>query len=593
MKRVREQRECLVSRVPRLQVLLAVSLIVIATAYWRVQVVQGDLYHGLAENNRLRRVPIKATRGLIFDRNGRVLVDNVPSYNLLLDRTRSNDIDAALAFAAEVLDQGVPALETAIERQADSSPYEPILLAENLTLADVSRISIAELEFPEFQIDVEHLRLYRHGSLTAHILGYLGEATEADLARDPDNYSAGDLVGRKGVERVFDLLLRGRDGERELVVDSRGRTRTEHGRRPARSGNNLHLTLDLELQQEATRYLEGRAGAAVALDPRNGEVLMLVSAPSYDPSLFTRRLNSEQWRELVESPNQVLQNRTIQNTHAPGSIFKVVLANAGLTEGTIEPSDSVFCAGSTQIYNRRTRCWLRRGHGWVNLRRAIKESCDIYFYHLGQKLGINRIAHYARLFGLGRPTGFDIPGEKAGLIPDTEWSLTHRRSPWYPGETISVAIGQGPILVTPLQVARMIAVLANGGRLVTPHVRRGSRSPLSAPIAVDPQAISFVREAMWAVVNEKHGTGLSVRLQGIDIAGKTGTVQVVEQKSWTSNEDLPEQLRDHAWFASFAPASDPELVVVAFVEHGGHGSAAAAPLVKLIYETYFRASDAS
>ncbi|MDH3403034.1 MAG: penicillin-binding protein 2 [Acidobacteriota bacterium] len=587
MKRVREERENLVSRIPRLQVFFAALMIIIATGYWRVQVVGGDFYRGLAENNRLRRVPIKAPRGLIYDRDDRLLVDNVPSYNLLLDGSRSANVERALAFAAAVLEREPSELRSAVERHSGRSRFEPVLLAENLTLADVSQVSVAQLEYPEFEIDVEHLRLYRHGPLTAHALGYLGEATEEDLARRPGAYQPGDLVGRKGMERVFDLHLRGRDGERELIVDSRGRTREEHGREAAVAGKNLHLTLDLELQQEAARYLGERAGAAVALDPRSGEVLMLVSAPSYNPNLFTRRLDDEQWRELIDSPYHPLQNRTIQNAHPPGSVFKMVLAVAGLSEGTVSPTDSVFCSGSTTIYNRRNRCWLRRGHGWVNLRKAIKESCDVYFYHLGQKLGINRIAHYARLFGLGGPTGFDIPGEKAGLIPDTEWSLARRGSPWYPGETISVAIGQGPILVTPLQLAGMTAALANGGRLVRPHLARGGRSAPSAPIAVDPDAIALVREAMWAVVNEEHGTGSSVRLPYVQIAGKTGTAQVVEQRTWTRNEDLPEEHRDHAWFVSFAPVDDPRLVVVAFVEHGGHGSDAAAPLAKRIYESYF------
>jgi penicillin-binding protein 2 len=592
MKRVREHRDDLLSRLPRLQVLFAVILVVIATAYWRVQVAQGEYYRGLAENNRLRRVPIKAPRGLIYDRAGRLLVDNVPSYNLLFERERSADVAAALAFAADVLDRDKATLEAALERPESGSRFEPILLAENLSLTDVSRISVAELEFPEFQIDIEHLRIYRHGPLTAHVLGYLGEATEADLASSAKGYRAGDLVGRKGVERVFDLSLRGSDGERELIVDSRGRTRDERGRRSAQAGRSLSLTLDLELQQEAARYYEGKAGSAVALDPRTGEVLMLVSAPSYNPNLFTRRLNREQWLEILEAPGNPLQNRAIQNAHAPGSVFKMVLATAGLSEGTVGPADSVFCSGSTQIYNRRTRCWLRRGHGWMNRRNAIKQSCDVYFYHLGQKLGINKIAHYARQFGLGSQTGFDIPGEKAGLIPDTQWSLERRRSPWYPGETISVAIGQGPILVTPLQIARMVAALANGGHLVRPHVTGDLRSLPSGPIDVDPEAIELVREAMWAVVNEERGTGVSARLPHVEVAGKTGTAQVVEQKTWTRNEDLPEEQRDHAWFASFAPVDEPELVVVAFVEHGGHGSDAAAPLARLINESYFRDPDA-
>lgn len=592
MKRVREQRDDLLNRVPRLQVLLAAVLVLIATAYWKVQVVDGDYYRGLAENNRLRRVPIKAPRGLIYDREGRLLVDNVPSYNLLIDRSRSADLDRALAFAAGILDRDRAELRATIDRQSDRAPFDPLLLAEDLSLADVAQISVTELEYPEFQIDVEHLRVYRHGPLTAHVLGYISEATGVDLSIEPGRYRGGDLVGRKGVERVYDLSLRGFDGERELIVDSRGRTREERRRRAAEPGRPLRLTIDLELQQEAARYFDDRAGSAVALDPESGEILLLVSAPSYNPNLFSRRLDQEQWQALLEAPHDPLQNRGIQNTHPPGSTFKIVMAVAGLDQREVRPDDTVFCGGSIQIYNRRTRCWLQRGHGRVDLRKAIKQSCDIYFYQLGQKLGINRIAHYARLFGLGSPTGFDIPGEKAGLVPDTEWSLTRRGSPWYPGETISVAIGQGPILVTPLQLATVTAALANGGRLVTPHVTSGGKSELGPPIGVDPAALRFVREAMWAAVNEEQGTGIRIRTAGLDIAGKTGTAQVVQQRTWIRSDDLARDQRDHAWFTSFAPAARPELVVVVFVEHGGHGSEAAAPLAKLIYDTHFGNRDA-
>jgi len=591
MKRVREQRNDLLARVPRLQVLFAFGLIVIGTAYWRVQVVQGEYYRGLADNNRLRQEPIKARRGLIHDRNGRLLVDNLPSYNLMLDRSHGDDVPGALEFAAGILERSSEELAQVVAG-APGPLFEPVLIAEDLSLAEVSKVRVAALEHPEFTIEVDHLRLYRYGPTTAHVLGYLGEANASDLAIESAHYRAGDLVGRKGVERVFDLELRGRDGVRELIVDSRGRPRDEQGRRSAEAGKDFALTLDIELQQEAARYLEGRAGSAVALNPSTGEVLVLVSAPSYNPNLFTRRLESSQWQEILEAEHNPLQNRVIQNAYPPGSVFKMVMGIAGLNEGVVTPEDSVYCGGSTVIYNRRTRCWLRRGHGRVDLRKAIKESCDIYFYALGQEVGINRIAHYARLFGLGRATGFDIPGERSGLIPDTQWSLSRRGSPWYPGETVSVAVGQGPILVTPMQVAGMVAALANGGRLVTPHVRHGAGKPLSRPIDIDPSTIDRVRDAMWAVVNEKDGTGVSVRLPGIDVAGKTGTAQVIEQETWIKNEDLPEDQRDHAWFASYAPAENPEIVVVAFVEHGGHGSDAAAPLVRLIYERYFRTADA-
>jgi len=322
----------------------------------------------------------------------------------------------------------------------------------------------------------------------------------------------------------------------------------------------------------------------VALDPRTGGVLTMASSPSYDPNIFTRRLAREEWEGILKAPHDPLQNRTLQNTYSPGSVFKIVIAMAGLGEREITPEDTVVCGGATRIYNHQFRCWKRQGHGRVNLRQAIRDSCDVYFYHLGQRLGIDRIARYARMFGLGSLTGIEIGGEKAGLVPDETWSLASRGTPWYPGETISVAIGQGPLLVTPVQIASMMAIVANGGMRVKPHLVAGEVERL--PTGLDPEDLVIVREALSAVVND-NGTGSASRMPDLEVAGKTATVQVVEQVTWLDSDELPYERRDHAWFASFAPLDDPQLVVVVFVEHGGHGSQAAAPLAKLVYETYF------
>ncbi len=583
---VREQREELLRRIPRLRLAFLILLALIGSSYWFVQVVQGSYYRELAENNRLSKVPIHAPRGLIFDRHHRLLVDNVPSYDLLLDRGLSGDLSGSLDFAAGILGRSRAELEETMARYDESSLFSPILIAESLSLSQVARFSAERLEHPEFDIEVGHLRVYRHGPLTAHVLGYLGEVTREDLEAEDSGYEPGDLAGRRGVERAFEGRLRGLDGERVVVVDSRGRPRDDYRNTAAHNGADLELTLDLELQQEAARYFEDRVGAAVALDPRTGDILVMVSAPSYNPNRFARRLDRGEWQALIEAPHNPLQNRALQNTHSPGSLFKIVVATAGLSEGVVNGSDSVYCSGSTRIYNRSFRCWKRVGHGWMRLREAIKESCDVYFYHLGQKLGISRIAHYARLFGLGSPTGIEILGEKRGLVPDPEWSLRVRGSSWYPGETISVAIGQGPLLTTPLQIASMMAIVANGGLRVTPRLDRNA--PVAPPerLTLDTGALAFVREALWAVVNER-GTGANARVAGASVAGKTGTVQVVEQKSWIDSKDLKLEHRDHAWFAAFAPTDRPELVVVVFVEHGGKGSQAAAPLARMLYERHF------
>ncbi|MGB3561457.1 MAG: penicillin-binding protein 2 [Thermoanaerobaculia bacterium] len=589
MKRVREHRDALLRRLPALQIAVAAAMVVVVGSYWFVQVVQGDYYRELAENNRLRELPVEAARGLIFDRESRLLVENVPSYNLLLEVSRSRDVAMSLEFAAGILGRPESELEDVLERHRAAVPFRPILVAEDLTLSDVAKFSASALEHPEFEIDVTHLRLYRFGRIAAHALGHLGQVSEADLKRSESPYRVGDLVGKSGVEHSYDIDLKGRDGERVVIVDSRGRLLEEHDQEPAVVGNDLSLALSVELQQEAARFFEGKTGAVVALDPRTGEVVALLSSPSFDPNLFSRRLDRDAWRQLVDDPRHPLQNRSIQNAYPPGSVFKIVMAVAGLSEKVVAPHHRVFCPGSTEIYNRRFRCWKRGGHGWMDLRSALIESCDVYFYHLGKSLGIDSIARYSRLLGFGRPTGLDIPGEKGGLVPDPEWSLERRGTPWYPGETISVAIGQGPVLVTPMQMASAMATVANGGFRVTPHLVDSQAAPEPESLPLDPAVLDFVREALWAVVNER-GTGARARVAGLDVAGKTGTAQVVAQATRIESEDLPSEQRDHAWFASFAPVDDPRLVVVVFVEHGGKGSASAAPLAKQLYEIYFRDS---
>jgi len=583
---VREQRQDLVRRVRFLIGLCAACLVIIAGAFWSVQIVQGAYYRDLAESNRLRKVPIRAPRGLIYDRVGHLLVENVPSYDLLIDRSRTPDLAASVAFAAGVLDRTPEELETELAKASSIPLFKPVRLAEDLTLGEVARIEVKRLEHPEFEIDVRHLRLYRHGPQTAHVLGYLGEVSPAEIAASDGRYEPGDLVGKEGVEKSYDKHLRGVEGERVVVVDSRGRVLDEYRREQARSGRPLTLSLDLDLQQEAERLLEGQVGAVVALDPRTGEIRALYSSPPYNPNQLARGVSAEQWREILEAPHHPLQDRAIQSAYSPGSVFKVVIAAAGLAEGVIDRNTSVYCGGSTTIYNHRFRCWKQAGHGRVNLEKALEGSCDIFFYNVGKALGIDRIAHYARLFGLGRRTGVELGAEKAGLVPDPTWSLDRRKHRWYPGETISVAIGQGPLLVTPLQMAAMMAAVANGGRMVVPHLRAGETQP-AGRLKIPDSALDQVRHGLWAVVNAPHGTGRASQVPGLAVAGKTGTAQVVAQATWTKNEDLPYEKRDHAWFASFAPVDDPQLVIVVFIEHGGGGSHTAAPVAKALYEKFF------
>jgi penicillin-binding protein 2 len=585
--RVGEHKDALVGRVRILSGVVGVSLAMIAGAFWFVQVVRGSYYRDLAENNRLRKMAIKAPRGSIYDRNGRVMVENLPSYNLLLDRSRTTSFEASLKFAAPVVERPLADLSALLERYRGVPSFQPVLLAEGLTLDQVARFEVEQLAHPEFLIDVSHRRLYRLGVQAAHVLGYLGEASPNELADPAKSLKNGDWVGRRGVELEYDARLRGEDGERVVVVDSHGQSVAELGREVGRPGGELTLTIDAELQQEAERQLAGRAGAVVALDPRNGEILALVSAPGYDPNLFTRRLEVAEWQQLIQDPLLPLQNRALASAYPPGSVFKMVMAAAGLNEGVVTPGDGIFCNGAKTFYRRAFHCWKAGGHGFMNLEAALKNSCDVYFYDLGQKLGIERIARYARLFDFGTPTGIDLDGEKRGLVPDAEWSQRARRHPWYPGETISVAIGQGALLATPLQMATMAAAFANGGYLVTPHLLRGDASHPPRRIDLPPAVFEPIRRGLWKVVNDQ-GTGASARVAGVEIAGKTGTVQVVAHSAFEDSSLRPYAERNHAWFASFAPYVNPTVVIVVFLEHGGQGSRAAAPVAKVLYEKLFR-----
>jgi len=597
----RQYREDLTGRVRVLTVLVAVALVIVGGGFWFVQLVQGSHYRELAENNRLRRMAVRAPRGLIYDHEGRLMVENAPSYDLLLDRSRTRDLEASLEFASRVLGRPVEELRKNLEAGQGQPASHPVPIGRSLTLPQVARFSAVALERPEFEIDVRHLRLYRHGPQVAHLIGYLGEVSEADLERaqaeaaaaegdDAESrYRMGDLIGKKGIELTYDDLLRGERGERAVVVDSRGNLIQEYGRIDSDPGEPLRLTLDLPLQQAAERVMRDKVGAVVALDPRDGAVRAMVSSPSYDPNLFARGIRAAEWKELLEHENDPLQNRAIQNQHSPGSVFKIVMAAAGLSEGLITPSTTVHCSGGTVIYGRLFKCWKAGGHGTVSLNRAIAQSCNVYFYHLGRELGIERIAKWSRAFGLGEKSGIELDGEIPGLVPDPEWSLRTRKHQWFPGETISVSIGQGAISVTPIQIARAVAAIANGGTLVTPHLVEGATAATER-VPVDDRVLELVRQGMASVMQPGGTAYYRSHIPGFDYAGKTGTVQVVGGRTGDSN-DLPWKLRNHAWFVSFGPVEEPRLVVVVLNEHGGSGSSGAAPIAKELYEEFFEVGD--
>ena len=460
--KIREDRQALLRRIEISRMGVGTALSLLAVAYWFVQIVRGEYYFSLSENNRIRSVKITAPRGYVLDRNGAPLVENEPAYTLHLYRREARDLEASIAFIVELLKLDPAQVRSRVERGRRDPEFVPISVAENLGIDEVAAVQARAIEHPEFAITVSQRRLYKHGGAAAHALGYLSEATPEQIKNAGTIYTVGDWIGQKGIEGAYERLLAGANGERRVIVDSHGREVAEANRMEATPGQNLFLSLDVRLQDVAEAYFRERVGSVVALDPNTGEILALVSSPSYDPNWFMRRVTSSEWSSLLENPDRPLQNRAIQNMYSPGSVFKPFLAYGALAKDLVDPSMRVFCPGHAVFYGRDFRCHKKGGHGWVGLRDAIKVSCDVYFYTLGQKLGIDRISEIATSFGFGRPTGVDLQSEKAGLVPSEEWARAKRGARWYPSETISVAIGQGPLLVTSMQVARALAGAAGG-----------------------------------------------------------------------------------------------------------------------------------
>ncbi|HXG57625.1 MAG TPA: penicillin-binding protein 2 [Thermoanaerobaculia bacterium] len=604
----------------RINVLLwgiVVAFVFLLGSFWFVQGVQGGKYRDLSESNARREVVIPAKRGLIMDRNGKILADNRPAYVLTVDRVLMRPLVKAdpahraklITFLSSVLAIPPQEIEARFEK-ARSIPFSrPFEIAEELTLMQVAAIQAQLVAFPELSVNPVQRRSYPYGTMAAHVLGFLGETTEKDLAQRKD-LKMGDLIGKRGVELMYDNYLRGRDGAQYWEYDSHGRRLAEYtpARREPVAGDNVYLTLDFELQRRAEQYFveNEMVGAAIALDPRNGEVLAMVSSPQFNPNVYSKRFTPDVYKTILSNPFKLEVNRAIQGLYSPGSVFKNVMAMAGLSDGVIGPGTTFHCGGSDVFFGRRFRCWKREGHGTVDVRRALKVSCDIFFYNTGARLGVDKINRYAHLLTFGEISQVDLDGEKRGIVPSTEW---RRKNPvrgdpkWYPSETISVAIGQGPLIVTPLQVANMTAAIANGGIVYRPHVVRmiekvGPEGRVQQRLRVakqvlhrldlDEPALRAVKDGLWKVVNEDGGTGSNARIPGLDISGKTGTVQVIRQVGWVKAEGLPFKYRDHAWFAAFAPRDHPQMVVVVFVEHGGHGGADAAPLARLLFEARFR-----
>lgn len=575
MTYVRDDLRPLQRRIAWLALWVLAGLCILLARLWILQVVQGQRWQRLAENNRLRKVPLEAPRGTVRDINGEVLLDNRPAFQLLIFPEEMASAEETAHFLASIGIAPLPEVQSRILRAAKTS-HLPSVIADNLTFAQVAAIAAHRAEHKELDVHPTSRRRVPLGSVVAHVVGQLGEVSPEQLAQNP-SLRPGQLVGRSGIERAYQEVLGGEQGNMVVVVDALGRQVSTLEEEKPVPGKPLTVTLDLRLQQEAAQALGRQVGAVVGLDPRSGEVRILLSQPSFDPDLFAGHLEPQKWRELTNDPLHPLNNRAIQALYPPGSTIKPLYAAAALAAGVRTPDQRVTCTGGVTYYGHPYRCWLAGGHGSVDLVEALEVSCDTYFYTLARDAGIERLAAWARLFGLGSPTGIELLGEASGLVPDDAWSRRVRGQPWLAGETISVGIGQGPILATPLQLAVAYAALVNGGFLVRPHLVRG-QSAAPKPLALPSDTLAQIRVGMERVVSGPRGTAR--RLNGLAglLAGKTGTAQVMRKKEGVTWRELPWPQRHHALFVGYAPAQDPQLVVAVVVEHGGDAAAVAAPI---------------
>jgi penicillin-binding protein 2 len=598
-----DDRRSVQVRLTVMQYGLAVVFSVLAIAFWVFQVAQHQQFKEIAESQYLQHVPLPAPRGLVFDRNGQVLIANQDSWNIVLMRERTRNIDETLELLAAATGADLAQMRETVERRRREPSYRPIVLIENASRAQVMAVKARSLELPGIEDQRVPTRRYDTG-MAAHLFGYVGEVTELQLKREEyQTLNAGAIIGQAGFEQAYNALLMGTEGARDVIVNSRGREINEIARQDPVVGTPVQLTIDADVQKAAEdgfRHFgvvnsgEPYNGAAVVLDPRSGEVLSFVSLPAYDPNKFAVGIDRASWQSLTTNRLLPLQNRALQNTYSPGSTFKIVVATAALEEGLITPDHRISCAGGKFFYNRTFMCHKRSGHGSLNLRQAIEQSCNVYFYTLGQMLGVDRIHKWASALGLGEINGIDLPNEVSGLVPSTEWKRRTLNQPWYPGETISVAIGQGQVNVTPLSLAVMMMTVANGGTRHTPHVlkaieRNGVWEPVTAPAPrsvarMKDSTVQAVHDGLWMAVNGA-GTAGRARLEGRDVSGKTGTAQVISLQGAQKMRGRAE-VRDHGWFVFMAPRDNPEIAGAIFAEHAEHGYYGAS-IAKHIIETYY------
>jgi len=573
-------------RLTAAQYIILGIFLVLAYGLWRLQVAQSDYYSLAAQKNRIRNVPVLAPRGKILDREGRTIVDNYPSFSALLLRDSTRDLTADADSIAQGLHLDPNEVRARIRHFATMPQYQPIFLKEDITPDELQFIEAHRNELPELDTIMAHRRLYPRNGFMAHMIGYVGEVSE-DMLNQPqfELYNSGDVVGISGVERQYNTLLMGQNGSRQALVDSHGREVGRLGETEAVPGKQLKLTVDIDLQIAAEEALGDKNGAIVAMDPHTGEILAMVSRPTFDPNDFAVHVSRDQWNKLVTDPDKPLLNKAIQAQLAPGSTFKIIMSFAGWQEG-IAQNMHVHCNGSADFYGRNSKCWVyfkHLTHGDVDLEKAIYQSCDVFFYTLADKLGINRIAKYATQLGLGQKTGIDLPQEASGIVPSEEWKLRTFRQKWYAGETIFVGIGQGAITVTPVQLLRAISAISMGGKMVVPHVINPTDLPSNytetahvtdvTSVPLDPSGWNYITDAMGRVLLPE-GTAPRAHIEGIDIAGKTGSAQVVSLENRAKHKDDAD-LAQNGWFVGFTPRRNPDVIVCVLFQGGEHGRLAA------------------
>jgi penicillin-binding protein 2 len=599
-----EERRTSEGRLLGLRILFIGCFAALAVAFWLLQIVRGSEFRERAANNYIKTLPLRAPRGVVFDRHGHVLVENHHSFTIAIIREQTSDVAETVRRIAAVTGADEAAMHAAVERRLREPRFRPLPVIQHATLPQVAAVMARHRELTGVEVQQVPTRTYPSDGMAAHLFGYVGEVQDAQLSTaEFSELQPGAIIGQAGLERIYNRYLMGTDGNRFVVVNSVGREIEVQREQPPVDGERLQLTIDYDLQRALEDGFKsaGFNGAAAILEPKTGEVLAMTSLPAYDPNTFATGIDGRTWSKLLTDPLKPMQNRLIQGTYSPGSTFKIVTAVAGLEEGVITPETRFYCPGYGTFYGRAFKCHRASGHGSVDVRRALEASCNVFFYNVGDRLKIDTIYKYGKQLGLVGKTGIDLPNESDSLVPSTEWKQRLFKQPWYPGETISVAIGQGAVSVTPLALATMISTVANGGTLVTPHLGRAVDSGdgagwkmLAQPkpkseLHIKPENLQAVREGLWMAVNAA-GTAGRAKVAGRDVSGKTGTAQVVslQNKSLAASRGM--DVRDNGWFVFFAPRDNPQIAGVIFAEHGLHGSSAA-PIAKHVMETFFAKQD--